>query len=1038
MIIKDINPQTIDFDSAHRAANSAQRDAIDNTEGAVLVVAGPGTGKTQIIAARIANIIKQGNLPENILCLTYTDAGTIAMRNRLLSFIGSDAYRINIHTFHAFCNLVIQDNPSYFGFSDMQPVSELEQRAFVKQTLDALPYDNPLAKEKGQLYSDSKGLLGLYAIIKKEDWQIEDIVASIDSHIEDLPNSQTMRYKRKTTNDGITYQVGDIKQAQLDTEIKKFERLKAAVSSFALYQALQLENQRYDFDDMIIWVINAFKSNPGLLCEYQERYQYVLVDEYQDTSGSQNEVVDLLMSYWDDPNLFVVGDDDQSIYRFQGANISNILSFHQRYNPQMVTLTENYRSSQQILTAARLLIEKNSQRLSNKETCPDLDIRKGLRANKPDGEQPEIRIYPNILQESLGIALDIEKLYNEGNDISKIALLYRNNRQVEQILRYLTVKGIPYNARKRENALHAPLIRQLVTILTYIHYEATKPHTEEGMLFTILHYPVFNLAPLQVAELFATNRSEDWSIPRKPMRKVMVQSGISSHFQTASQMIETTIAEISAKTLQELIHDVINNFGLLKNPERTESTIWNLELLNTFFDFVKDECARNPKLRLGQFIEMLAMMDEQKIALPAERIACNQNGVNLITCHSAKGLEFETVYMLGCNEGEWEKKKTQASLKMPPHMMAGLEAAENPLEESRRLFFVAMTRAERKLVVSYADKDNNDKPMAKSCFVAELEQAGMVDARSYHLEPEELESALRAVMQETPSDKESIYQSDFVGEFLKEYNLSASHLNSYLTCPHSFFYTNILRVPKPRNAAMAFGTSVHEALEFLFTAMQKSPDRKFPPKSAFVDLFIKEMNKRQDSFTEVEFERRIAKGKLAMESLYDRHIDSWHKEVILEKTFKVVLDDDIRLNGRVDKLEILHGSSINLVDYKTGTYDGKKLQPPNPAKVEKAEIECKEPKHEDLHGGDYWRQAVFYKIMVEESPESRYHVVSTEFCFVEPDATTGDFINHRVKINPDDEAIVRKQIETVYQRIMNREFDQRCSNKYCEWCRATN
>lgn len=1034
MIIKDVAIQAIDFDSAYRAANSAQREAIDNTEGTVLVVAGPGTGKTQIIAARIARIIQLGNLPENILCLTYTDAGTIAMRNRLLSFIGSDAYRLNIYTFHAFCNLVIQDNPSFFGFSELQPVSELEQRAFVKLMLDSLPHDNPLAKEKGPLYSDSKGLLSLYATIKKEDWKIEAVVSAINSHIEVLPNSPAMRYKRKTTKDGVTYQPGDIKQALLDIETAKYERLKAAINSFDLYQAILSENQRYDFDDMIIWVIDAFKSNPGLLCDYQERFQYVLVDEYQDTSGSQNEVVDLLMSYWDDPNLFVVGDDDQSIYRFQGANISNIMSFHTQYNPQMVTLTENYRSSQQILTAAQQLIEKNSQRLSNKETCPDIDIKKGLNANRPDTELPEIREYPNLLQESLGIALELEQLHNEGHDISRVAVLYRNNRQVEQIIRYLTVKGVPYNARKRENVLHAPLIKQLLTILVYIYREALKPHTEEGMLFKLLHYPVFQLTPLQIAQLFATNRSSDWNIPRKPVREVMEQAPGSTNFQTASKIIETTIASIPDKTLQELIHDVINTFGMLKHSEQVDSTIWNLELLNTFFDFVKDECARNPKLQLVQLIEMLEIMDTQNIALPAERVACNQNGVNLITCHSSKGLEFETVYMLGCNESEWEKKRTLASFATPPNMMDG-QNVENSLEESRRLFFVAMTRAELRLVISYADKDNNDKPLAKSCFVAELERAGTVVTRTYQLEQHELEQGMLTLMQETAAEETSIYQADFVGDLLKEYHLSATHLNSYLTCPHAFFYTNILRVPKPRNAAMAFGTSVHEALEFLFTTMQKTPEKSFPSKAAFLDVFIREMNRRQDSFTEVEFERRLEKGRQSMDKLYDQQVSSWHKEVLLEKAFKVVLEDEIRLNGRVDKLEILHENSVNLVDYKTGGYDKKKFQLPNPEKVQQAKSDGKEPKHEDLYGGDYWRQAVFYKIMVEESPENRYHVASTEFCFVEPDAKTGVFINHKVEISQDEEETVREQIASVYQKIMRREFDQHCTSKFCEWCR---
>ena len=1033
MIITELSHKAIDFESAYSSANPSQRAAIDNTDGALLVVAGPGTGKTQIIAARIAKIILQGCLPENILCLTYTDAGTIAMRTRLLSFIGSDAYRISINTFHAFCNLIIQDNPLYFGFSDLQPVSELEKRAYVRKMLDSLPLENPLAKEKGLLYSDSGGLLDLYTVIKREDWNIEDVAASLDRYIEELPDLPGMRYSRKYTKDGVTHMPGDLKQAVLDAEIRKYERLKAAIQSFTLYQSILQENRRYDFEDMILWVIRAFKEHPGLLCDYQERFQYLLVDEYQDTSGSQNEIVDLLMSYWENPNLFVVGDDDQSIYRFQGANISNILSFHDRYHPQLVTLIENYRSSRQILDSAHALIENNRQRLSNRKTCPDLDIVKELHANRPDSERPEVRVYPNMAQEALGIGLELEQLHREGRDISRIAVLYRNHRQVEQLTRYLSAGGIPFNARKREDVLHTPLIRQLMTILTYLHREASRPHSDEGTLFRILHYPSFAISPLMIAQLLASSRSADRSSPDKPLRE-QLQSNSQPQFAAASILIESTIAELSGLTLQELIQSVINRFGLLKQSEHAGTTVWRLELLNTFFDFVKDECARNPKLDLAQLIEMIEIMDSQKIPLNVERIACNRSGVNLITCHSAKGLEFETVYMLGCNENEWEKKRSTPAFATPPGMVSGESASENSMEESRRLFFVAMTRAERKLVLSYAEKDNNEKQFARSCFIAEVEQSGTVDSRGYELEPEELESALLAIMQEPPEEKESIYKSDFVGELLRDYHLSATHLSSYLACPYSFFYTNILRVPKPRNAAMAFGTSVHEALEFLFVAMQKSEKQHFPSRSSFIDVFVREMNRRQDSFTEIEFTRRLAKGIVSMEKLFDQHIGRWHKDVRIEKAFRVSLENGINLNGRVDKLELLSGSRINLVDYKTGTFDRKKFQPPNREKVEKAEAEGKEVKHEDRYGGDYWRQAVFYKIMVESSPENSYIVSSTEFFFVEPDPKTGSFINHKVEITPEDENIVMEQITSVHERIMNREFEQGCTSRFCEWC----
>ena len=1031
MLIEAVENRTIDFAEAYRAANPAQREAIDRTEGAVLVVAGPGTGKTQIIAARIAKIIQQGNNPENILCLTYTDAGTIAMRERLLSFIGAMAYRIDILTFHAFCNTVIQANPSFFGFNDLQPVSELEKRAFVKEVLDSLPHDNPLARVGGDLYSDAANLLKLYGTMKREDWRAETIIAAVDDHLDQLPNDPSLRYSRKYTDrkTGTVHQPGDLKVDAFEAKKKSFLRLKAAVETFALYQGVLLANRRYDFDDMILWVIAAFRENPELILDYQERYQYVLVDEYQDTSGAQNEIVDLLMEYWEDPNLFVVGDDDQSIYRFQGANIENILSFHGSYQPAVIPLTENYRSSQQILDAAGALIGLNSQRLAG---APGLGIEKRLAANRPAGALPEVRVYPNLLQEALGIAREIEVLREQGGDLSRVAVLYRNHRQVAPLIDYLTAREIPFSVRKREDVLQTPLIRQLVAVCRYLQGERSHPHGGERMLFDILHYPVFGLEPLDVARLFSQRRSSDPDTPSLPVRELM---GRREQFHRASALIESLLASMGEMTLQELVQAVINRFGLLAHAENATATIWNLEQLNTFFDFVKEEAARNPRLTTEQFIAMLEVMTSQQIELPAERVACNKGGVNLITCHSSKGLEFARVYLLGCVESEWEKKRTPPSFSMPPtmlHLKGTVE--ESAVEELRRLFYVAMTRAEEQLVVSYASRDNNDKPLARSRFVAELEQSGLVAMSARQFEPAELEESMSLLLREPVPQSESIFTSDFVGELLRDYKLSVTHLNSYLACPRAFFYTRVLRVPEPRNGATAFGSSVHESLEYLFTQMLRYPEKLFPPKAEFIRCFTREMHKRQDSFTEVEFTRRLHKGVHTLEQFYDCFVADWHTDVLLEKNFTATLPDGVRINGLVDKLEKYGDRLVNLVDYKTGKFDRKKFSPPDPAKVAKALEAGKEPAFEDLHGGNYWRQAVFYKIMVENSAEGHYAVSSTEFVFVEPDERC-NFTTQKVEIEPEHEELVREQISRVYRQIMNREFEQGCHDKYCDWCR---
>jgi DNA helicase-2/ATP-dependent DNA helicase PcrA len=333
---------------------------VDTIEGPVMVIAGPGTGKTQILALRIARILMETDAaPENILCLTFTDAGTVAMRKRLVRFIGSEAYKVNIHTFHSFSNKVIQEQARQLRKADLEALSDLERIQFMKELIDGFSNDNPLKRMKGEVYYDLRGLSSLFSNMKREAWEPDHLVQHIDHYISDtIPEKFT--HKRNPEN-GLT-QTGR-------NEVKRFERSRAAVEAFKTYQRIMESNNRYDFDDMINWVIKLFKTNNEVLLTYQESLQYILVDEYQDTSGSQNMIVELLCSFWEDnPNLFVVGDDDQSIYRFQGANIENMMAIRERLEKNLTTvvLTDNYRSVQPILDAASSLISNNHKRLIEK------------------------------------------------------------------------------------------------------------------------------------------------------------------------------------------------------------------------------------------------------------------------------------------------------------------------------------------------------------------------------------------------------------------------------------------------------------------------------------------------------------------------------------------------------------------------------------------------------------------------------------------------------------------------------------------------
>ncbi|HMU72967.1 MAG TPA: UvrD-helicase domain-containing protein, partial [Ferruginibacter sp.] len=250
------------FEEEYSKLNEAQRRAVDTIDGPVMVIAGPGTGKTQILAARIGKILLDTDaLPENILCLTYTDAGTIAMRKRLLQFIGADAYKVHIYTFHAFCNDVIQDNLPLFEKTSLDPISELESIQLFKTLIDAFPKNHPLKRYRGDVYFEINNLRNLFSAMKKEGWQPHYISQKIDEYMADLPNRDEYIAKRAVKE----FKKGDVRTDKIEEEKEKMEKLRAAVHEFDHYQELMRKRNRYDFDDMINWVIRAFEENRNLL-----------------------------------------------------------------------------------------------------------------------------------------------------------------------------------------------------------------------------------------------------------------------------------------------------------------------------------------------------------------------------------------------------------------------------------------------------------------------------------------------------------------------------------------------------------------------------------------------------------------------------------------------------------------------------------------------------------------------------------------------------------------------------------------------------
>ncbi len=1016
------------FREEYEKLNEKQRQAVDAIEGPVMVIAGPGTGKTQILASRIGKILLDTDAaPENILCLTYTDAGVVAMRKRLLQFIGPDAYKVNIYTFHAFCNDVIQENLSLFEKTALDPVSELEKIQFFKELIDAFPKNNPLKRYRGDVYFEVNNLQSLFSTMKREGWTAGFINQKIDEYLADLPTRDEFIYKRKYKE----FNAGDLKRDKIEEAADRMEKLRAAVSEFEKFQQLMRKKNRYDFDDMINWVIKAFEENKNLLASYQEKFQYILVDEYQDTSGTQNRLVELLISYWDKPNVFVVGDDDQSIFRFQGANVENILEFANNYKDDLLTvvLTNNYRSTQPILNISKTLINRNDERLVKKMgglTKELLSSREGIRELK---HPPQIREYETQNQEMIGIVKEIRELVNNNIAPGDIAVIYKENKYGEELARYFKLLGIPVYSKRHLNILELPLAQKIVLVLKYLASEHDVPYSGDEMLFEILHFDWLGIPAIEIAKLSIENADRKFGDNKTSIRQLLVEKssapakdlfspGLNEGLKKASSVIEELVKDVPNVTLQILFENIVRKAGVLAHIMQSSDKHWQLQVLSGLFGFVKEETHRNPFLDLQRLVNLIELMEREDISLPLVQVSGSEKGINLLTAHGSKGLEFRYVFLAGCNASFWEKKRKPGGGYKLPDTLFSSQPAANDDEELRRLFYVALTRAEQHLYLSYSKFKNDGKELEPSMFIAEILDEHLLPVEKRPIEAEAL--AEFAVLDFTAQAPEiAKIEEDLVDRLLEKFVMNVTALNNYLKCPLEFYFKNLIRIPSPKNEATEFGSAVHYALEKLFRKMQDEKKDRFASKEDFIADFEWYMHRHRESFTKEQFDRRKEYGQEVLSNYYDKYILQFNKIVAIERNIRNVVVKAVPLKGKLDKLEF-DGKSVNVVDYKTGDPD-------------KAIPKTKGPSGKDPNGGDYWRQAVFYKILVDNYGQKDWKVISVEFDFIEPDKKK-NYRKEKLVIDPADITTVTQQISSTWEKIQNREFYTGCGKEDCHWC----
>jgi len=982
--------------------NPEQLKAVETIEGPVLVAAGPGTGKTQILAARIANILTKTDVPPDaVLALTFTESGVKAMRERLLGLIGPAAYYVNIATFHSFCSEIIQNYPDKFLLAtDLEPLSDLQRLQIFRELLDKGDYN--IIKPLGNPY------LYVPALIKSiQDLKREGV---LPEEFEQLVGSESFPVETQHVASPTSSKAQPSKLADGPRDADKQRELLTIYKS---YQQILKDKGLFDFEDMINFVVQKFRDDEEFLRIFQERYQYILVDEFQDTNNAQNAVVDLLASYWDEPNVFVVGDANQSIYRFQGAAVENMVAFSKKYPTcQKITLTKNYRSTQTILDAATELISRNELRLS--KIFPEIPENL-IAATSVQTSKISVGEFSSSTSEVFYTAHKIKELLSNGVNPAEIAVIYRHNKDGVLIADTLARLGIFYNLGSGENVLEDPVIKKL--LLLFRALVSSRAGQDDLDWFTLFNYEFLGFDSLDVLKLFRF----------ASLRKINIIEAINHpEFEKASSVAGpekfkkflndlVTWQKLDAEsTLVTFFEELINSSGYLAWVLSLPDAYDKLISLNSLFSEVKKLSFATRETHLADLLAGVKVMQEGHLTINREGSTAGLKAVYLTTAHRAKGLEFEYVFILGCLDKKWGNNVNRDLIKLPEGILKNTDISKKEKnEDERRLFYVALTRAKKEVTITYSGG-------LPSMFLSEID-----DNKKSLLDTASFEANTFALLKESllpPSELSKTAVTDeervFVQEVLSNFKLSVTALNTYLECAYKFKLNNILRTPRAKSPNLSLGTAVHAALDSFFKTWQSSDN--LPTVDFLVNTGLAAVQKELLSPKDLKMVQRDCERIL--KHYFEERSSKFEKPLFTEKLFgygwgKIMLED-IPLVGKVDRVDLIDKEKrlVRVVDYKTG-----KPQTRN-------EIEGN-TKYSD---GGYKRQLVFYRLLIDLDKTFNYEFGEATLDFVE-DKGSGSR-QESFGILPEEVAELKKMVISSMQKIRGLEFERTTNYKTCERC----
>lgn len=1037
------------YRNAYKSLNERQREAVDHIDGPLLVIAGPGTGKTQLLSTRAARIVELGSAsPQNILCLTYTDTGSNEMRLRLARIMGPSGGDVIVHTFHSFGSWLIDAYPELFSqVRALKSIDDLTRYRILENILSGLPLRHALAvrdendrfmrqgsvqtaieafKKAGYSPAQAREVLAMNAedyknlhtllemifgttLSAKRLPEINAAVESASNQFEPGSYGELMvRSLSIAVNEsdelGKTKPLGDWRTKHMQfvnkqRVLKSEARHQALLDVLDIYEKYQnelVEEGRFDYDDMVLWAVKVLQKNEDLRMEIAERFQYIMVDEYQDTNGAQNALLDAILSAnpLDAPNVMVVGDDDQAIMRFQGAELSGLLGFIRTYQPKIVTLLDNYRSGQTILNAGRQVMLQTDDRLE--ALLPNMELSKKLVAqNEPVKTTLQHILYVSETAQDQAVAEHIARLVKSGVEVTDIAIIGRKHKDLTKLVPFLTQQNIVINYDYRENILEDSKIAELLQLAQCVATLAANPKRADQLLPAVLAGEYWELPAMGMYKLAAEAKlsktswldtmlqHEGWR-GRAEWLIGASQAVMNENFTTGLDIL------IGRSAPNDLTTSPFKRYFEADQPEAYVRLISHvLKLRQVVLE------SRPTAVSIQDMLDVVAEYRRSNIKLVDNNplLRGDQSGVTLLSAHGAKGREFEYVIILSATDNVWGNRARGHNQRIYlPENLPLYPAGDNE-SDRLRLLYVAMTRAKSNLLLTSYEQTDDGKAVVPLTYLLD-NNAWRPKSAAPASVTQALETAWLATALPSQRDLQSV-----LTPLLTNFRMSPTALRQFLDIcysgPHTFLESSVLGFPSAYTASTALGQATHFVLEQAHRAY--AADQPMSP-TELLELFNKTLDASGLQADELQAVRshgeQFVPDFLASFTASDfPHITS------TEQYFKAELNG-VPFGGKIDAIkESDHGTTV--IDYKTG-------KPPLPKWETKG---LSEGKKISLHFNR--QQLMIYKLLLDAAGKT---VDAAELIFVEPSDTHDDYVRLRIDdFSGDELATTKLLVQRVYE-----------------------